>query len=230
MPVITSISSASGYKLLVVWVSNTGLKYRTAINGDWSSIGSLDDSSDNNKVWFPSLMGKDTWASLTYDTRNNVYSRIYNSAWSSRTVVDKTTTINDRASQIDITVGSETAAVWYARPSAGGNYRICFRMGYGNNSWSNQYSEFGHANLDALYPAVAVYGPAQDYCYTLVYHTSDNEIRLQLKVGDDGNWTAYSLGSNNRFANITHASWNTPKMIWTGNQSSATGPYTIELS
>ncbi|MBN2087960.1 S8 family serine peptidase [candidate division KSB1 bacterium] len=230
MPVITSIAYLSSYKLVVVWVSSTGLKYRTAYNNQWASTLSLNDSPDNDKVWFPSLMGKDNWTSLTYDTRNNVYSRVYNGVWSSRTLVDKTTTINDRASQIDITVGNSTAAVWYARPSAGGNFRICFRTGYSNNTWNSQYQEFYHTNLDALYPAVSVYNSPEDDCYAVVYNTADNQVRLQLKVTEAGTWTAYTPGSNNRFANITHTHLNTPKMIWTGNQNSTSGPYPIELS
>lgn len=174
MPVITSISYLSSYKLIVVWVSSTGLKYRMAYNDQWETISSLDDGSSNSYVWFPSLMGKDNWVSLTYDTRSNVYSRIYNGVWSSRTLVDKTATTNDRASQIAITIGSETAAVWYARPTAGGNYRICFRMGTSYNTWNDQYHEFGHTNLDALYPAVTVYNIPQGYYYAVIYHTSDN--------------------------------------------------------
>lgn len=55
-------------------------------------------------------------------------------------------------------------------------------------------------------------------------------MRLQIKESEEGNWTEYTPGSNNRFANISHVHLNTPKMIWTGNQSSAIGPYPIELS
>jgi len=231
MLVITSISYLSSYKLIVVWVSSTGLKYRTAYNDQWATTGSLDDGSYNDDVWFPSLMGKDNWVSLSYDTRfNGVYSRIFNGVWSSRTRVDQTTTMYDRASQIAITIGSETAAVWYARPSGGGNYRICFRMGTSYNTWNDQYQEFAHTNQDARYPAVTVYNIPQDYYYAVIYHTSDNQVRLQIKETDEGNWTEHTPGSNNRFANIAHVHLNTPKLIWAGNQSSATGHYPLELS
>lgn len=43
MPVVTSVSYSNSYKLIVVWLNNAGLKYRTAYNGEWSTTGALDD-------------------------------------------------------------------------------------------------------------------------------------------------------------------------------------------
>ncbi len=230
MPVITSISYSGSYKLLVVWVSSTGLKYRTAYNDQWATIGSLDDSPYNDKVWFPSLMGKGSFASLTYDTRYyGVFSRIYNeTSWSSRAKVNEgSSTCNDRGSQVAIRVSNSPMATWFAQRSGDARYRILFRSGNPDNTWSSWFVEFApETGKDCYYPSLTDYSQSGQYRISIVYYTSAYEIKLQKWANSA--WNNYTLNSNGRFSNISHESASIlPKMIWTDQSGS---PYQLVLS
>lgn len=219
MPVITSISSGSTYKLIVVWVTSGGLRYRIYNNGQWENTGALDDGSYNSYVWFPSIMGKGSFASLTYDTRyDGVYSRIYNgTTWSSANEVTAgSATVNDRQSQVAIRISNNPIAAWCAQRPGDSDYRILFRSGYTDNTWSSWFEEFAaEAGKNSLCPALTDYSGNGQYAIGIVYHTSDKEIKMKKFVS--GDWESYTLNSNGIFANITYESVpnSIPRIIWT---------------
>ena len=232
MPVISSISSGSSYKLIVVWVTSGGLRYRIYNNGQWENTGALDDGSYNYKVWFPSIMGKGSFASLTYDTRTSggVYSRIYNgTSWSSANEVTAgSATVNDRQSQVTIRISNNPIAAWCAQRPGDSDYRILFRCGFSNNTWSSWFEEFDpEVGKSSLCPALTDYSGNGNYGISIVYHTSTNEIKMKKWVS--GGWNDYTLSNNGIFANITYESVpnSIPRMIWTDQAGS---PYQLVLS
>lgn len=228
-PVITSITSGSTYKLIAVWVTSGGLRYRICEDGQWGSTSQIDDGSYNSCVWFPSIMGKGSWASLTYDTRfYGVYSRIFSgSTWTGRTKVDKTSTLNDRTSQIAISQTSKTLAVWRGQ-DWNGWWHICYREGNSSNQWNGQYLEWDHSGsgLHSYLPAVSPVGSSGA---DVVYYTSDKKVRLRV-ISFSSPPSDYTYGGYNRYPNITHVLTGTPWIIWTGNQNSSEGPYPLELT
>ena len=222
MPVITCFSSSN--KLIGVWATSGGLRYRVYASGSWGSAQSIDDGSYNNRVWRPSIMGvsyESGWAILTYDTRGcGVYSRTFNgSSWTSRTRVDLSSTSSDRASQVAVDYYEDTYATWFGYKS--GSWYICYRKGT-FNAWSSTYSEWGHTGTDSRLPAIAALSNQTQH---IVYNTDDKKTRLRIQPSG----TSTVLANDARYPNVFHAVTGSTKYIWPEDQST-TGPYDLIVS
>ena len=241
MPVITWVTPASGYRLLVVYGASDGFHWRYKnSNGSWTKpnpdILPTPSGCSSNCAWFPSLMGERGWASLTFDYRSSygVYSRVYTAStgtWSDSVSIcnDVFTTVHDRHSQTAIAPDGTVLASWCAAKSGDGYYRILYREGTSNNKWSNQYHEF--AKIDdykhAYYPSITYFDSSGTSGIAIAYRTSDNQVRLNKSTNPPSAWQFYTMPSNTNCSNILHESGtDTPWIIWTNISSS---PYEIEI-
>lgn len=235
MPVITSLEYVppSGKKLMVVYCSSSGLKYQYSENygSAWSSPSTLSGYL-NHRVWFPSMVAGSDFITLTYDYRGpGVFSRIYDgSSWSSETQVSGTLgTIQDRHSSVAIDdEWSGILAAWCAQRSGDPNWRLVFRYGYVNNTWSDWAVEF--PEIPGQLPSITLSrrtGP-HPFGIVITYYTPNHEVRYKKYNLNNGVWSDYLLDENGAFAGITHERESTeyPVMCWTTQTGS---PYTVKL-
>lgn len=227
----------TNYKLVAAFCTKDGLRYRisTDPNGSWTTpypdLILSDQGRPNYRVWFPSIMGYDNYAFLTYDYRSSygVYSRkYYGASWSSETRASENIgTIQDRHSQVAINPYGNPVASWCAQRWGDPDYRIVFRHGFADNTWG-WYEEFPPIDgIHSYYPAITSYSRNGNYGIAIDYHTSDKQIKMKKYMYTY--WDEYTLSTNGRFADITHEDFTSgvPKMIWTDQSGS---PYEIMLS
>jgi hypothetical protein len=237
MPVITWVTPPSGYRLLVVYAANNGFHWRYKnSSGSWTTPGtdilSAPSGCSQANAWFPSLMGERNNAAFTCNYRSSygVYSRIYtavSNSWSGPANIcnDIFSTINDRHSQVAITPDNKVLAAWCAQKSGDMYYRILYREGNLNNSWSNQYDEFKEfpkigATMNADLPSLT-YFDGDTYDRAITFRGSDTQARYYRRLHDSNTWYTSSLGQSTHNTNITHETGTrTPLMIWTDVSSS----------
>ncbi|OGB65897.1 MAG: hypothetical protein A2Y94_11525 [Caldithrix sp. RBG_13_44_9] len=156
-----------------------------------------------------------------------VYSRVYNgSSWSGETSPwFNTGVIQDRYSSIAVDPDGNLLAAWCAQRQGDPDYRIMFRRGYPNNTWSDWKVEFPKIpGINSQCPAITYYnkGGINPYGVKIIYYTSDKTIRLKIyDIGTD--WDEEVRYDNGLYANLTmeNAASGYPSFIWTDRD----GPY-----
>jgi subtilisin family serine protease len=236
MPVITWASLQSGYRLLAVYATSSGLAWRFRNSGgSWTNPGEgvpIPAGCSGEKVWYPSIMGEQNWASLVcdyHDIHSGVYSYIYNptsNTWSNGFSISSVSHYYDRAAQVTIIPGNKVIAVWMAQPNGDGIYKIIHREGYSDNSWPGQCTVFDRAN--AQYPTISPF-LYYNWNRAVVFGTTDNQIIMYKATSNPPvGWNSFIESINANYPNITNESGSfTPKMIWTMVNSS---PYNMTLS
>jgi hypothetical protein len=207
MPVIAeAFINEQVMEQVVVFASSSGLKYTTSASGTSWSTPSTMSTPYSSRNWFPSLSPGDTYMFLTFDTRGcGVYSMKYNGSWSSYVQISTSGTIHDRYSCVDIDPDGQVLAAWAAQRSGDSRYRIMFRQGNSNNSWSSWFEEFDPlGSLSSSLPAITYYnkGGIQNYGIAIPYQVNDGSVRL--KKYDNGTlWYDELISSSGNYPNIS---------------------------
>ena len=232
----------------VIYAASNGLHYRLAYENYHSWVIPQNDiipgTLNNGNVWYPSLgtySGKEYQLYLIYDDRfNHVYSNFLQyptPSWSSQTIVE-TGGVYNRYSSIAVDYAGSTLVAWCGQVNGSSTYRIRFRQGFSNGTWSNWYKEFSVDNVNSFCPALTYYNKGGSYPYgiDILWYTSTNQIRQKKYYGTGDIWIPSSdnasnlIASNALFANITHetSSSGTPRQFWTDQSTAPT--YSISFN
>ncbi len=249
MPVIAELGSI--YKLVVVYVSQEGLRYRTSSdNGATWIIPSpgIISGLHNYLAWYPSLASGGSFLSLTYDyrlTESGLYSRTYSgTTWTDeKPVADVTGTVYNRHSSVAVDPDGHPLTAWCAQKYDDGqldvNYRIVFRHGNSDNSWNSWFVEFAKIpGVHSFYPSITYYttGMINPYGINIIHHTqsqSSSASNVRLKKYEVGNgWSDIQLTNKltpGAWANCTLESQTSgiPVNMWTGQNGV---PYSLVFS
>jgi len=238
MPVVSE-APINGRTIMLVYCSSSGLYYRISANGvNWNGALSILCSYPGS-VWFPSLAPGSSFFTLTYDYRSSagIFSRTYyNNSWSNNPEYNVSAifgTINDRYSSVAVDNGNNVIAAWCGQRSGDSRYRILFRQGYSNNTWSGWSVEFqpSGASSEKL-PAITYFknnDPYNEYAIAIVSHVEpDKTIRLKKYEQPYPSWFLYNVASNGYYPSIAMENYSSgnPKYLWTDQTGS---PYQVSL-
>jgi hypothetical protein len=237
-PVVSSYQS-DGQKYFLVYATESGLYYRTASFGtDWFAATIVPGSYGlNSTIWYPSVATYNNLSiqvNLIYDDRyTHVYSQVFNgTSWAARVVADWAGSYN-RTSSIAVDYANSTLGVWSGW--YGNNFRIRFRQGYSDGTWSRWYKEWSISEVNSICPAVTYYNKGGDYPYGIdilwCTESPSQEIHQKKYYGLGDNWipadpNTQLIASDGLYANVTHERQNTPvpMQIWTDQSEE---PYSI---
>ena len=240
-PVVTEGYINGSYQLMVVYTSSSGLYYLTKPtgSGNWSSPLNLPSQQQeyyNNRVWFPGLAAYGSQIILTYDYRYyGVYSRIYDGNWSNEVKAsDVTGTLYDRYTSIANYYGSSHVAAWNAQKSGDSRWRVVFRRGYANNSWSDWWEAWdppAGSNIQHLQPVITWYDnndPAESNAIAIIYYDSDKNVYVRKWAQASHEWTISTLDVQSQYPSVTMVkSINiAPLYIWSNGTQT---PYLLKL-
>jgi hypothetical protein len=228
-PVIGELASTPRH-LLVAFADQGGLKYQKSTDNGATWLSSptplaptLHNSSDNPWIWYLSMVTSgSSYLMLSYDYRTfsttALISRVYTSSsgWSSEaSVAASTGTCYDRCSSLGLSISNNFPVIaWCAQKMVNGqldvDYRILYRVGLSNNTWSSTFTEFAktQAGVSDVYPSFGYYTLAGYSIISNIYfQTTQNAIRYlqcvgstwqNLAVATGGNWPASaSLNTGN---------------------------------
>jgi len=226
---------------MVVYTSSSGLYCITkpTSSGNWSSPLNLPSQQQeyyNNRVWFPGLAAYGSQIILTYDYRYyGVYSRIYDGNWSNEVKAsDVTGTLYDRYTSIANYYGSSHVAAWNAQKSGDSRWRVVFRRGYANNSWSDWWEAWdppAGSNIQHLQPVITWYDnndPAESNAIAIIYYDSDKNVYVRKWAQASHEWTISTLDVQSQYPSVTMVkSINiAPLYIWSNGTQT---PYLLKL-
>jgi hypothetical protein len=165
------------HRLLIVYTTNSGLKYGYLdyYGGTYggSFNYSISTSAPGQNIWFPSLVSNGNLlgdAYLTYDARyyQTVYSKHYNAStnsWSSEAVVYDGTSEGSFDRYPCITIGSTGQYIydtWNAYNQSTKLYFIRFRQGNTyNNTWNSWMWSYTNNTDNLFYPSITGYSSSQ---------------------------------------------------------------------
>jgi hypothetical protein len=198
-PVISELSTTTPKQLIVVFVrsgyTNGGLNYQKSTdNGNsWISSGPVKitncglSDNYNPRIWYPSIAAGSNYLTLNYGYRTSspyLFSKIYNgTTWSTYSNVNAGIgTVQDRHSSVAVDGDGRPIASWCAGRSGQAEYRIIFRQGNTDNSWSSWFVEFPYTTgISDLYPSITHYnnGLTDPYAINIIYHRTNNQIILK---------------------------------------------------
>jgi hypothetical protein len=238
-PVVASYQIGGVQKYLLVYATESGLYYRTALFGnDWSAATVVPGSFGlNSTIWYPSIAtynNLSTQVNLIYDDRyTHVYSHIFNgTSWANPVVADWIGSYN-RTSSIAVDYANSTLGVWSGWN--GNNFIIRFRQGYSDGTWSRWCKEWSVSGVNSICPAVTYYNKGGDYPYGIdilwCTESPSKEIHQKKYYGLGDNWipddpNTQLIAESGLYANVTHERQNTPIpiQIWTDQSDQ---PYSI---
>lgn len=241
-PVITEWNSS---QIVVVFSCVDGLKYSTSTNNgnSWSTATNLRTSyvGPRSSIWYPSLASGSTYLSLTYDYRAwspELYSMTYNgTSWSSESNVNAGTgTVYDRISSIAVDVCDRPIVAWCAQKIVGGvldsDYRILYRQGYSDNTWSGWFVEFAKTSgISDVYPSIVAHYPVQGMPYGIgiFYHRTNLQVKSQGYDSQTGSWGELLWSNSGQWpiVSIQNPLYGPSLKTWT-DQNGA--PYQVKLS
>jgi hypothetical protein len=246
-PVVAELSATPANHVIVVYANNGGLHYlkSTSAGATWGSgptyiAPTLRTSTDNPKIWYPSLAPASSYLSLTYDYRAldpELYSRTYTTSggWSTEACVSSGTgTIFDRCSSVAILDDNTPLVAWCAQKMVGGtldaDYRVMFRTGSSSNTW-NTFTEFAKTSgISDLYPTSstlsAPYQAARGF--RVIYQRTNGEV-FSLAKPLTGSWSRARLSTSGAYVSATlEKGTNTgPTFLWTDQSAS---PYLLAVT
>jgi hypothetical protein len=246
-PVVAELSASPANHVIVVYADNGGLQYlkSTSAGASWGSgptsiAPTLRTSTDNPKIWYPSIAPASSYLSLTYDYRAldpELYSRTYTASggWSTESSVSSGTgTIYDRCSSVAILDDNTPLVAWCAQKMVGGtldaDYRIMFRTGTSSNTW-NTFTEFAKTSgISDLYPTSSTLSGPYTIArgFRIIYQRTNGEVYTLAKPLT-GNWSRARLSTSGAYVSATlEKGTNTgPTFLWTDQSAS---PYLIPVT
>lgn len=230
------------HEVLVVYTSNSGLKYMYNYfypNWIWTPPASISTSAPANYIWYPSLasQGGNTVpdATLSYDARyyHKIYSNYFDAptdSWSKEQVVYDGTAAQSYDRQSCIAVNGYIYDAWNSYNNSAGYYTVKFRQGIEPDTWENWEWTYQGTSENYFFPSISSYNNGSNVAIT-DYSSPGNQILLHKADITNKTWTTYTVGSNADFPvlpNLNNDSGtSSPVEVWTGTAVNNIYPLSI---
>lgn len=227
--------------VLVVFTSNSGLKYMTHKFpnglGSWGSAKSISTSQSGPNIWQPSLSGLGTNGNtdvyLSYDARyfHQIYSNIYDptaDTWSNEVIAYDGSGgyTYDRISCISSFYSLYLA--WMSYNYNTGYYTVKFRQGNLSNVWGSWVWTYPGTTGNCYFPSITSYYSGNEKIAITEYTSPGNQVLLHKADVSSQTFQTIINGSNALFPNLPNINYTSPSAlpieIWTGTQNSTIYP------
>lgn len=228
-PVLAVSTPSASFEMMVVYRTNSGLRFRRSTSGNGASWEAAADVTTNTSARNPSLIYKANdygYLNVTWDDGSNIKHQIYygGTTWGAATTVSNgTSAYNHQYSSYALSANNDRHIVWQAFEAVDYQKQAI----YHNKNLTNVFTVFASANWDHLKPSGTGH---TNGTFTALCYDGNNNVRKRYYNGSywQGGSEGTVIASNGleASASIANPPGAVAKAVW---RSSGSVPYTLTV-